>query len=140
MIVSINLVILDRRFWSSLKVRRSSFNKNLIEKDQTIGVIVLLPTRPNTLEIINIAIDPNYQGKGYAKKLLKFAINNAKNKGFKHIEIGTANSSINQLALYQKVGFRINYIDKDFFLKNDYDEIYENHIQAIDMIRLHMDI
>ena len=77
----------------------------------------MLPTRLNTLEIINIAIDPNYQGKGYAKKLLKFAINNAKNKGFKHIEIGTANSSINQLALYQKVGFIINYIDKDFFLK-----------------------
>ena len=117
-----------------------SENYILIEKDQTIGVIVLLPTRPNTLEIVNIAIDPNYQGKGYAKKLLKFAIKNAKNKGFKHIEIGTANSSINQLALYQKVGFRINYIDKDFFLKNYHDEIYENHIQAIDMIRLHMDI
>lgn len=117
-----------------------SQNYILIEDDKVIGVIVMLPTRPNTLEIVNIAIDPSYQGKGYAKKLLKFAINEAKNQEFKHIEIGTANSSINQLALYQKIGFRVNYIDKDFFLKNYKDEIFENHIQAIDMIRLYMDI
>ncbi len=117
-----------------------SNNYILIKDEKAIGVIVLLPTRPGTLEIVNIAIDPKHQGKGYAKKLLKFAINEAKNKGFKHIEIGTANSSINQLALYQKIGFRINYIDKDYFLKNYHDEIFENDIQAIDMIRLYMDL
>src|SRR5699024_3274867 len=35
-IVSINLVILERRFWSSLKVRRSSFNKKLNKLDLTV--------------------------------------------------------------------------------------------------------
>lgn len=117
-----------------------SKNYVLIEDDKTIGVLIMLPTRANTIEIVNIAIAPNYQRKGYGKRLLKFAINTAKNDNFKHIEIGTANSSINQLALYQKIGFRINYIDKDFFLKNYHYKIYENHIQAIDMIRLYMDI
>lgn len=39
-----------------------------------------------------------------------------KTKRYKTIEIGTGNSSIGQLALYQKCGFRIIGVDMDFFL------------------------
>ncbi len=38
-----------------------------------------------------------------------------KTKRYKTIEIGTGNSSIGQLALYQKCGFRIIGVDMDFF-------------------------
>ena len=50
---------------------------------QIIGVYVLLPTRPQTVELVNIAVMPSHQGKGIGKKLLKHAIQTAKSWGIK---------------------------------------------------------
>ncbi|MGA4518047.1 GNAT family N-acetyltransferase [Solibacillus silvestris] len=109
-------------------------------EEQTIGVYVLLPTRPQTVEIVNVAVAENYQGKGIGKLLVSHAIRVAKTQGYKTIEIGTGNSSIGQLALYQKCGFRIVSVDHNYFIKHYSEEIYENGIQCIDMIRLSQDL
>ncbi|MBM7664060.1 ribosomal protein S18 acetylase RimI-like enzyme [Solibacillus kalamii] len=109
-------------------------------EEQTIGVYVLLPTRPQTVEIVNVAVAENYQGKGIGKLLVSHAIRVAKTQGYKTIEIGTGNSSIGQLALYQKCGFRIVSVDHNYFIKHYSEEIYENSIQCIDMIRLSQDL
>jgi ribosomal protein S18 acetylase RimI-like enzyme len=101
-----------------------------------IGVIALLPKSTDNVEIMNIAVDVNLHGKGIGRKLIKYGIETAKQKGFKRVEIGTGNSSIGQLALYQKAGFRIIGIDHDFFIRNYPEPIYENGIQCRDMIRL----
>ena len=105
-------------------------------ENQLIGIYVLLPTRPETVEIVNVAVAEKYQSRGIGKLLVKDAIEKAKIKGFKTIEVGTGNSSIGQLALYQKSGFRITGVDKDFFIRNYDEEIYENGIQCQDMLRL----
>ncbi|KGR77276.1 GNAT family N-acetyltransferase [Ureibacillus manganicus] len=107
---------------------------------EIIGVYVLLPTRPETVEIVNVAVAEDYQGKGLGKLLVLDAIQRTRTGGYKTIEIGTGNSSISQLALYQKCGFRITSVDRDFFIKHYSDEIYENGIQCIDMIRLSKDL
>ncbi|KOP29047.1 acetyltransferase [Exiguobacterium sp. BMC-KP] len=108
--------------------------------DQWIGVYVLLPTRPQTIEIVNIAVDELHRGKGIGMNLLRHAISKAKTMEYTTIEIGTGNSSIGQLALYQKCGFRIVGIDMNFFLRHYEEEIIENGIRCIDMIRLSQDI
>ena len=105
-------------------------------EQQTVGVYVLLPTRPGTVELVNIAVTESQQGKGIGKQLVMAAVNSAKIRGFKTIEIGTGNSSLGQLALYQKCGFRIVGVDPDFFIKHYSEEIFENGIQCRDMIRL----
>lgn len=107
---------------------------------EVIGVYVLLPTRPETIELVNIAVNESEQGKGIGKQLVYHAIQQAKSQGYKTIEVGTGNSSVSQLALYQKCGFRITGIDKDFFLRHYHEEIYENGIQVIDMVRLSQDL
>lgn len=104
--------------------------------DQVIGCYVLLETRPETVELVNIAVEEIFQGKGIGKKLVMNAIEVAKSKGYKTIELGTGNSSISQLALYQKCGFRITGVDIDFFTKHYTEDIFENGIQCRDMIRL----
>ncbi|OBW60208.1 acetyltransferase [Solibacillus silvestris] len=109
-------------------------------EEQTIGVYVLLPTRPQTVEIVNVAVAEDHQGKGIGKLLVSHAIRIAKTQGYKTIEIGTGNSSIGQLVLYQKCGFRIVSVDHNYFIKHYSDEIYENGIQCIDMIRLSQDL
>jgi GNAT superfamily N-acetyltransferase len=107
---------------------------------QIIGVYVLLPTRPETVELVNIAVVEEQHGKGLGKQMVMDAIKTAKTIGYKTIEIGTGNSSIGQLALYQKCGFRIIGVDIDFFIRHYSEEIYENGIQCKDMIRLSQDL
>jgi ribosomal protein S18 acetylase RimI-like enzyme len=108
--------------------------------EEIVGVYVLLPTRPETVELINVAVAEEKHGKGIGKRLVLDAIKKAKDKGFKTLEVGTGNSSMGQLALYQKCGFRISGIDKDFFIRNYPEEIFENGIQCRDMIRLSLNL
>jgi hypothetical protein len=68
------------------------------------------------------------------------AVHRAKRNGYKTIEVGTGNSSIGQLALYQKCGFRITGIDRDFFIRHYEEDIFENDIQCRDMVRLSQDL
>jgi len=109
-------------------------------EDEIVGVYVLLPTRPETIELVNIAVREEKQGMGIGKKLVLDAVGRAKNRGYKVLEVGTGNSSIGQLALYQKCGFRITGVDQDFFVKHYEQEIYENGIQCRDMVRLAMEL
>jgi GNAT superfamily N-acetyltransferase len=120
-------------------VRRGECFVAEIDK-QIIGVYVLLPTRPETVELVSIAVVEQQHGKGLGKQIVMDAIQTAKTKGYKTIEIGTGNSSIGQLALYQKCGFRIIGVDIDFFIKHYSEEIHENGIQCKDMIRLSQDL
>ncbi|SEA98388.1 Acetyltransferase (GNAT) family protein [Thalassobacillus cyri] len=106
----------------------------------TIGVYVLLPTRPGTVELVNIAIAESHRGKGLGKQLVMDAIQVAKSRGFQTMELGTGNSSVDQLALYQKCGFRMVSVEADFFIRHYEEEIYENGIQCRDMIRLSLEL
>ncbi|MEH7885426.1 GNAT family N-acetyltransferase [Bacillus sp. JJ1609] len=108
--------------------------------NSNVGIIVLFPKSKDIVEIMNIAVSEYMQGKGIGSKLIKHGIEAAKVDGFKTVEIGTGNSSISQLALYQKNGFRIIGIDQDFFLRNYPEPILENGIQCRDMIRLSIQI
>ncbi|MED0874080.1 GNAT family N-acetyltransferase [Bacillus mobilis] len=110
------------------------------QEESVIGVYVLLETRPKTMEIMNIAVVEHLQGKGIGKKLVSHAVETAKGYGMSNLEVGTGNSSVSQLALYQKCGFRIFSIDFDYFSKHYEEEIIENGIVCRDMIRLAMEL
>jgi ribosomal protein S18 acetylase RimI-like enzyme len=71
---------------------------------------------------------------------LKDAIEKSKQKGYKTIIIGTAETSIYQLNLYQRIGFQRFGIKKDFFLENYTKPIFENSILLRDMIMLKMEL
>ncbi|MCC9023615.1 GNAT family N-acetyltransferase [Bacillus nakamurai] len=108
--------------------------------DELAGVFVLLKTRPKTVEIVNIAVKESMQNNGIGRKLVEEAMKKAKQMGAATIEIGTGNSSIGQLALYQKCGFRLQAIDHDFFVRHYEEEIFENGIQCRDMVRMYADV
>ncbi|GIO18900.1 N-acetyltransferase [Oceanobacillus oncorhynchi subsp. incaldanensis] len=112
----------------------------LEKEEKVVGVYVLLPTRPDTAELVNVAVEEACHGQGLGKKLVLHAIQTAKQQGYRTIEIGTGNSGVAQLALYQKCGFRMVSIDRNFFLRHYEEPIFENGIQVIDMVRLEMDL
>ena len=108
--------------------------------NEIVAEYVLLPTRPETVEIVNVAVAETHQGRGIGKLLVQHAIQTAAMLGYKTIEIGTGNSGVGQLALYQKCGFRMTGIDKDFFVRHYEEAIFENGIQVVDMVRLSQDL
>ena len=59
----------------------------------------------------------------------------AKKMGATELLVGTGNSSLSQLGLYQKCGFRMSYIKAGFFASYP-EPIYENGIQCLDMVVL----
>lgn len=104
------------------------------------AVCVLLPTRPFTIELVNLAVGDEYQGQGYAKRMISYVVNVAKENNYKVMEVGTGNAGIGQLALYQKCGFTISSVDFDFFRKHYPEPIFENGIECRHMVRLSMDL
>lgn len=110
------------------------------DRDTIVGAIVLLRTRPKTMEIMNVSVVEEYQNKGIGKSLVKKAIERAKQERIETLEIGTGNPGVIQMLLYQKCGFRIIGVDFDFFRKHYQQKIFENGIECRDMIRMQMDL
>lgn len=108
--------------------------------EEIVGIVVLVHNDLDHYEIVNIAVKEKHQGKGIGKQLIQKALEEARRLGATTLEIGTGNSSIPQLKLYQKCGFRIIGVDHDFFIRNYDEEIYEDGIQCRDMIRLRMSL
>tara|TARA_R100001143_G_scaffold63594_1_gene73187 strand:+ start:39342 stop:39815 length:474 start_codon:yes stop_codon:yes gene_type:complete len=111
-----------------------------LHNEDIVGVVVLLSLTTDEVEIKNIAVKPDFQGEGIGSYLIENVINIAKHKMKKNIFIGTSNSSVGQLSLYQKFGFEIVEIKKDYFIENYTDAIYEYGIQAKHLLVLKMDL
>ena len=60
------------------------------------------------LEIKNIATVPEYQGKGYARALIEFVINNYRGK-YSILQVGTGDSPLS-IPFYEKCGFVLSLI------------------------------
>lgn len=102
-------------------------------KNDIVGVVLFTYHSNQVVELKNIALDPKYRGRGLGKVVIAEAFKKFKRKGISKVIAGTANSSIGNLAFYQKVGFRMVEIKKDFF-KNYPEPIFEDGIRAIDMV------
>lgn len=110
------------------------------EDGAIVGVYVLLPTRPFTIELVNVAVAERFQGRGYGKRLVEHAVAQARSRGYRTIEVGTGNLGMMQIALYQKCGFSMTHVDVDFFRRHYPEPIFENGMECRHMVRLSQDI
>ncbi|KAL4881352.1 acyl-CoA N-acyltransferase [Aspergillus karnatakaensis] len=70
-----------------------------------LGSVVLDTSSSTELKINNLAVDPGAQGKGYGRLLMNFAEEQARETGRDALELYTGVKMIENLALYQKLGF-----------------------------------
>jgi ribosomal protein S18 acetylase RimI-like enzyme len=84
---------------------------------------------------MNISVAPEHQRNGIGRELLQHVISSTRKTKVKRLELGTGTFGY-QLAFYQREGFRVDSVEKDFFLTNYEEPIYEDGIQLQDMLRL----
>lgn len=97
-------------------------------------VCVVATIDDETCELKNIATYPKYQGKGYARALIKFVSDYYKNN-FKTMLVGTGETP-RILSFYESCGFEKSHSIKNFFTDNYDHPMFEDGIQLIDMVYL----
>ncbi len=106
----------------------------ILDDEGIRGVCVVLDVGNDTLEIKNIAVCPDCQGKGYGRILIDFVIKKYKGK-YRALQVGTGDSPTT-IPFYEKCGFVRSHIVKNFFTDNYDHPIYEEEVQLVDMIYL----
>lgn len=84
-------------------------------------------------EIIYIAVTPDLRGRGYGKAMIEALFAEMRQRGIHALLVGTANSSLENIAFYQKCGFRLYAVRQNYF---DYIQppIMEHGIPIKDML------
>jgi len=108
----------------------------LTDEGETVGVMHLLAVETGVVEVKNLAVREAYQGNGHGKQFMQEVLNMLRARGEQQVLVRTGNSSIGNLAFYQKLGFRMTEIEADYFVRLYDQPIYEDGIQCRD--RIHM--
>jgi len=100
------------QFFSSMEVGHYSV---VMHKDSDIlGFAIYPPIIPES-HLLNIAIDPAYQGKGLGDKLLQQIILQNRTIGVKTISLEVRVSNLPAINLYEKRGFLKDAIRPDYY-------------------------
>ena len=86
------------------------------------------------LEIKNIATVPEFQGRGYARALIAFLVEEYRGQ-YPILQVGTGDSPLT-IPFYEKCGFVRSHIVPNFFTDNYDHPIYEGGVQLVDMVYL----
>jgi ribosomal protein S18 acetylase RimI-like enzyme len=76
----------------------------LEEGAEIVAIIVLLPA-PNYLLLDNIAVSPTRQGLGLGRRLLAFAEDEARRRGYHEIRLYTHQTMVENQRLYASIGY-----------------------------------
>ena len=90
------------------------------------------------LEIKNIAVKPQFQGKSYGKAIIDFLVRMF-SKNYSVLQVGTGDSPMT-IPFYEKCGFVRHHVVKDFFIENYDHPIIEAGVQLRDMVYLRREI
>lgn len=104
------------------------------------GAMILMETLVGTVEIMNIAVNPKLQSRGIGTSLLRAAKRRAKQLGASTLHVGTGNNSFGQLIFYQRFGFRIVGVSRNFFVGRYSKTYVQKGVKLLDSIRMEMPV
>ena len=90
------------------------------------------------LEIKNLAVSPESQGKGYGRRMIRFVADSYRDR-FKVLYVGTGDSPAT-VPFYEKCGFCRSHVVRNFFTEHYDHPIFECGRQLVDMVYLKMEL
>ena len=98
------------------------------------GECVVTDEGDGVLELKNIAVEPECQGRGYGKALVDFIVKTYQGR-YTVLQVGTGDSPLT-VPFYEKCGFVRSHRVKNFFTDNYDHPIYECGVRLVDMVYL----
>ena len=109
-----------------------------------LGVTLVLPwhEEETTAELKAVAVDASTHNRGLGQRMLRAVLDELRARGSRRVVVGTSNAGIGQIAFYQKAGFRILCIERDYFtVEKGYDpDERENGLPHRDMVWFDQDL
>lgn len=69
------------------------------------GAVVLLPLADGGLLLDNVAVDPEFQGRGLGRALVEFAEDEARRRGHRELRLYTHETMVENVAMYETLGY-----------------------------------
>lgn len=74
-----------------------------------------LKWQENESELIYLATIPQKRKKGYGKAIIRAILSQMSKRGYRELLVGTGNYSFPNIVFYQKCGFRMDHVRRDYF-------------------------
>ena len=110
----------------------------VLEDDGVKAECVVTDEGGGILELKNIAVKTDCQGKGYGKALVDFLVQTYIGQ-YTVLQVGTGDSP-STIPFYESCGFRRHHLVRNFFTDHYDHPIYECGIQLVDMVYLQREI
>jgi ribosomal protein S18 acetylase RimI-like enzyme len=105
-----------------------------------IGVVLALAHAPGEVELRYVAVAASHQRKGIGKAMLAHVAAASREMGAKRILVGTSSADTGNLDFYQRCGFRLQSIERDYFspARGYPPDFVLNGLPAVDMVWMDM--
>jgi ribosomal protein S18 acetylase RimI-like enzyme len=99
------------------------------------AAVLVIDGDDGVAELRAVAVAESDQGAGVGSWLVEDVCTRLRARGIRRVVVGTATSGVRQLAFYQRLGFRLSHVERDFFTaEKGYPEgLSENGIPTRDM-------
>jgi ribosomal-protein-alanine N-acetyltransferase len=96
-----------------------SFSRFLVltddDTDSVIAGYIVVEVLFEEAQILNVGVDLPYRGLGFAKRMIRQAVNDAMRQGVKTVSLEVRKSNAAAIALYQSLQFAILQVRKSFY-------------------------
>ncbi len=112
------------------------------DADGPVAVTLAIPRADGSVELKSVAVESSRHNAGIGRRMLAAVLSDLKARGVARVVVGTASSGTGQLAFYQKAGFRLHSVERDYFTTaRGYPEgLEENGIPVRDMVWMDQDL
>ncbi len=90
--------------------------------DRIIGYVIYWHIRDD-VQITNIAVHPDFRGRGLGETLLKHVLNKVREEGASFVNLEVRLSNAAALSLYKKLGFELIGVRKGYYTNPDEDAL-----------------
>jgi ribosomal protein S18 acetylase RimI-like enzyme len=106
------------------------------------AAILVIEDRPGVAELRAVAVAETAQGQGVGTVMIDAVLSLLAERGVRTAVVGTASSGVRQLGFYQRCGFRLSHVERDFFTaaKGYPAGLIENGIAIRDMVWMDRDL
>ena len=110
----------------------------VLEDDGVKAECVVTDEGDGVLELKNIAVEPDFQGRGYGKAN-RYTYSRTYTGQYTVLQVGTGDSP-STIPFYESCGFRRHHLVKNFFADHYDHPIFECGVQLVDMVYLQREI